>query len=92
MAVLIRCNGKNFEVNPKNKSNFAKTEVEEILGTTYLKIEKVSKRKLIIYDDRPSPDDNFLNQKAMSLLESNGKTNQVWGDCIYLKDTEVYFN
>ena len=92
MAVLIRCNGKNLEINPKNSSNFTKIEVEEILGTSFLKIDKASQRKSIIYDDRPSGDEHFLNQKAMSLLESNGKNAQVWGDCIYLKDTEIYFS
>ena len=91
MATLLRCKGKNFEVLPKNKKNFTREEIEEFLGSSNLRVEKVSKIKSIIYDDTPRGDFNFLNEKAMSLLESNGKNDQVYGDSIYLRNSEVYF-
>ena len=91
MAVLIRCKGKDLKILPKNQNYFTKEEVQEILWTTFLKIEKVSKKFCIIFDDRPSPDVTFLNTQAKTLLENNGKSDVVYGDSLHLNDTEFYF-
>lgn len=90
MTKLIRCQGRDFKLEPKNGKNFTKDEIQEILGITDFATLKISRFRVLLYNDDKIVI-NHKNEKAMKELEAAGIDMTITGDAVLCKSTQIYW-